>query len=185
MNNYLSSSIRQDTVVGSRRFSNYAWGVMTLVGGISFVIAGLSSYLKIELLPFTTTTNLAFIPQGITMIFYGIIAVLLSLFLWITIIFDVGGGYNKFDKFAGIITIFRFGFPGKNRQIILTYSIQSIIAIQIKVQNGLNPKREIYLKTKDQIKIPLTRIGQPLYLFEIEQQAADLARFLNVMLEKI
>lgn len=185
MNNSFNTSIRKEIIIGSRRPSNYIWGVITLIGGISFILAGLSSYLNIELLPLTTTAYLSFIPQGITMIFYGIIATLLSTFLWITIIFDVGSGYNKFDKLEGLITVSRSGFPGKNRKILLTYSIQNIVAVQIKVQNGLNSKREIYLKTKDNRKIPITRVGQPLYLFKIEEQAADLAKFLGVLLEKV
>nr|YP_009294057.1 photosystem I assembly protein Ycf4 [Hildenbrandia rubra]AOM67299.1 photosystem I assembly protein Ycf4 [Hildenbrandia rubra] len=185
MNNSFNTRIWKEAIVGSRRLSNYIWGITTLIGGASFVLAGLSSYFNIELLPLTTTAHLSFIPQGITMMFYGIIASLLSIFLWTTIIFDVGSGYNQFDKLAGLVTVFRFGFPGKNRKIILRYNIQNIVAVQIKIKNGLNPKREIYLKTKDQRKIPITRVGQPLYLFKVEQQAAELAKFLNVLLEKI
>lgn len=185
MQNSFNTNIRKEIITGSRRLSNYFWGVITLVGGMSFVLAGLSSYWNVELLPLTVTSYLPFIPQGIIMIFYGIIALLLSVFLWITIVFDVGSGYNEFDKLTGLVTIFRSGFPGKNRNILLTYSLQSIESVQIRVRDGLNPKRTIYLKTKDQRKIPLTRVGQPLYLLKIEQQAADLAKFLDVLLEKV
>nr|YP_009296605.1 photosystem I assembly protein Ycf4 [Apophlaea sinclairii]AOM65745.1 photosystem I assembly protein Ycf4 [Apophlaea sinclairii] len=185
MNQFFNTETRKDIIIGSRRWSNYIWGIITSVGGISFVLAGLSSYLKMELLTFTTTSNLAFIPQGIVMIFYGITATFLSLFLWVTIIFDVGSGYNEFNKISGLATIFRFGFPGRNRKILLVYELHQIISVQIKIKDGLNPIREIYLKTNDQKKIPITRVGQPLYLLTIEQQAADLAKFLNVLLEKI
>jgi len=176
-------SIKKDYIKGSRRISNYWWAITISMGGIGFFLAGISSYLKINLLPFTTASNLLFIPQGVIMTFYGTIAILLSIFLWLTIFWDIGGGYNKFDTEAGLVTIFRFGFPGKNRNVCLEYSIQEIQAIRISIQEGLAPKREIYLQTKDAREIPLTRVGEPLLLSEVEQQATELAQFLGVVLE--
>ena len=37
----------------------------------SFLLAGISSYFKINLLPFANPTELVFIPQGLVMMFYG------------------------------------------------------------------------------------------------------------------
>lgn len=179
------SSIRIDQVLGSRRVSNYWWATIIFLGGSGFFLSGLSSYLKIELLPFTTSSQILFIPQGIIMTFYGTIAIFLSIFLWLTIIWNVGGGYNKFNTEDGIITVFRLGFPGKNRILELQYNISDIYSIKVCIQEGLTPKREIYLKTKDKREIPLTRIGQPLLLSEIENQATSLALFLGVILEGI
>jgi hypothetical protein len=103
--------------------------------------------------------------------------------LWLTILFNIGAGYNKFDLEKSLITIFRVGFPGKNRNVYLRYSLKEIKAIKIKIQDGLNPKREIYLKTKDKREIPLTRVGEPLLLSEIEERATELAQFLGVIVE--
>lgn len=174
---------RTDEILGSRRLSNYWWAAVIFLGGLSFFLIGLSSYYHIELLPFTQSSEIAFIPQGIIMIFYGTIAIFLSLFLWLTIFWNVGAGYNEFNNEQGIITIFRLGFPGRNRILSLKYRIQDIQSIRINIQDGLTPKREIYLKTKDQREIPLTSVGQPLLLSEIEKQASELARFLGVVLE--
>lgn len=179
----VDQNVKIEKILGSRRFSNYLWASVILGGGISFFIVGLSSYLNKELLPFTKSLNIAFIPQGIVMIFYGTIGILLSIFLWLTIIWDVGSGYNKFDNNKGIVTIFRLGFPGKNRFLCLEYNIEDIKAIRIYIQDGLVPKREIYLKIKDKREIPLTRVGQPLLLSEIEEKATELAKFLGVVLE--
>ena len=52
-----------------------------------------------------------------------------------------------------------------------------------EIKEGINPRRVIYLRIKGKRDIPLTRIGQPLTLEEIEQKAADLARFLQVSIE--
>nr|UEQ12120.1 photosystem I assembly protein Ycf4 [Batrachospermum sp.] len=178
-------NIRIDYINGSRRLSNYWWATIIFIGGLGFFLAGVSSYVKINLLPFISSLEFLFIPQGMIMTFYGTIAVFISSFLWLTILLNVGSGYNKFDLEEGIITIFRLGFPGKNRNVYLKYSLQEIKAIKIIIKDGLNPKREIYLKTKDKREIPLTRVGEPLLLSQIEERATELAQFLGVIVEGI
>ncbi|ASN78694.1 photosystem I assembly protein Ycf4 (chloroplast) [Porphyra umbilicalis] len=176
-------AVRKDVILGSRRFSNYWWASTIFIGALGFLLAGLSSYFQTNLLPFTNLTELIFIPQGIIMTFYGSVGLFLSAFLWLTIIWNIGAGYNEFNKSKGIIKIFRLGFPGKNRQICLKFNIKEIKSIKIDIKEGLNPRREIYLCTKDKRIIPLTRVGQPLLLSEVEEQAAEIARFLDVVLE--
>lgn len=63
-----------------------------------FFLAGISSYLGLQLLPFADTKEIVFIPQGIVMTFYGTTGLLLSAFLGATIYLNVGGGYNLYDK---------------------------------------------------------------------------------------
>ena len=172
-----------DLILGSRRFSNYSWAALSLIGGLGFLLAGLSSYLGVELLPFANTNEIVFIPQGIVMTFYGSIGSLLSLFLTILIISDVGGGYNSYNLRTGEITIFRIGFPGLQGEIFLKYFLKDVRSIKLAITEGVNPKREIYLVTKDKKQIPLTRVGEPLLLSDIEEEAVDLANFLKVNLE--
>ncbi len=175
--------VLRQSVVGSRRFSNLFWAVIVQIGGAGFLLAGLSSYLQINLLPFSNPTQLTFIPQGIAMGFYGTAATLLALYLWLTMSWDVGGGYNEFDKEKGQVTIFRSGFPGKNRKIELTCKTDEVQAVKVDLREGLNPKRSLYLRVKNRRDIPLTRVGQPIALAELENQGAELARFLEVPLE--
>ena len=176
---------KKDLILGSRRFSNYWWATLIFLGGLSFTFVGLSSYTQSNILPFKNFAQIVFIPQGAVMTFYGVLALCLSLFLWFTIIWNVGAGYNEFNNKIGLITIFRLGFPGKNRSLKLTYRIQDIQAITINIKEGFSPKREIYLKTKDNRRIPLTSVGQPLLLSDIEYKATELARFLGVVLEGV
>ena len=170
-------------ILGSRRWSNYWWALVTTVGGAGFLLAGVSSYSGVNLLPFADPTQLIFIPQGIVMCFYGTAALLLSTYLWLICIWDVGGGYNRFDKEAQEAQIFRWGFPGKNRKIDFKYPLSSVTAIRVDIREGLSPKRALYLKVKGKGDIPLTRVGQPMSLTAVENQAAELARFLQVPLE--
>jgi hypothetical protein len=174
--------IRQP-ILGSRRFSNYWWATIASLGGTGFFLAGLSSYLKTNLLPVGDATGLIFIPQGVAMGFYGVVGLLLGLYLWLAIVLDIGGGYNEFNKDTGMVRIFRWGFPGKNRRIEFSCRTQDVQAIRVDIKEGLNPRRVLYLRVKDRRDIPLTRVGQPLSLAEVENQGAELARFLGVPLE--
>lgn len=185
MDNKMKNLIRRDIIVGSKRFSNYFWAFLLFTGGLGFLLAGFSSYLKINLLFFTNCQELAFIPQGIVMSFYGVVAVSLSVYISLTIFWDIGSGYNEFNKIDDLVRITRNGFPGKNRQILLVYPINEIKSIKVSIQDGLNPKRMIFLCTKDQRQIPLNQVEQPRSLFELEAYASDIAEFLEVSLEGI
>lgn len=172
-------------VSGARRFSNYLWGFILTIGGSGFLLTGLSSYFKTPLLPFIHIETLQFFPQGLVMSFYGILGLTLSLYIWLIIIWDLGQGFNEFNLESGEIRIFRWGFPGKNRRIDLTYPISDVQSIRVEINEGLNPRRIIYLKLRGNREIPLTRAGQPISIQELENQAAELARVLQVSLEGI
>lgn len=177
--------IRRDYILGSKRLSNYFWTLLLFTGGSGFLLAGVSSYFNLNLLPFANPRELIFIPQGIVMTFYGILAICLSICIGLSILWDIGGGYNEFNKADQLVRIARNGFPGKNRQILLVYSMNNIKSIRLSIQEGINPKRMIYLCTKDQRQIPLTQVEQPRSLVELENQASELAKFLEVNLEGI
>jgi len=117
------------------------------------------------------------------MSFYGSLGFLLSFYWWFLIFWNVGGGFNEFNKKDSLIRIFRWGYPGKNRRIDLSYPLQDIQAIRVELNQGLDSQRTIYLKLKGKREIPITGIGQPLTLKEIEKQASELANFLQVSLE--
>lgn len=178
-----TARILHQKVLGSRRFSNYWWATVVTLGATGFLLAGISSYLKVNLLIVTDPTQLVFVPQGLVMGLYGLAGLLLALYQWLVILWDVGGGYNEFNQETGTIKIFRKGFPGKNRRIEVENRIQDAQSVQLSIKEGLNPRRALYLRVKGRRDIPLTRVGQPLALTELETQGAELARFLGVPLE--
>jgi hypothetical protein len=181
----MQDQTRQEKIIGSRRFSNYFWALLLLIGGLMFLLAGISSYSKINLLPFADTSQLVFIPQGIVMMFYGTLSFGLSLYIIATLFWDIGSGYNEYNKIENLVRVVRKGFPGKNREILLTYPLNNIRSIGIKISEGLNPQRIIYLCLKDERKIPLTPVQQPDSISDLEDQAADLAKFLELKLENL
>ena len=181
----MENEIRQNIIIGSRRFSNYFWSFFLFFGGLGFLLAGVSSYFKINLLPFANPTELVFIPQGLVMMFYGTLSLGLSIYIIITMLLDIGSGYNEYNKLEKLVKIVRKGFPGKNREILLTYPLSNVRAIGIKITEGLNPTRSIYLCLKDERNIPLSPVQEPTAISKLEEEAADLAKFLDLKLENL
>ena len=174
--------IRRYNVIGSRRISNYIWAFFIFLGSVGFLTTGFSSYFNLNFFFIFNSKNIIFFPQGLIMCFYGFLGLIFSVYLWLTIAWSVGGGFNEFNKVDGVVRIFRWGFPGKNRRILLEYNLNQVESIKIELKQGLNPRRMIYLQIRGKKEIPLTRVGQPLTLEEIELQAAELAKFLQVSL---
>jgi len=176
-------------IVGARRFSSYLTAVMCTIGGVGFLLAGASIYLQQVLVPFTenlvNNPLVRFLPQGATLLAYGTLGSLFALYYWVTILLNVGAGYNEFNKKSGKVTIYRSGFPGKDREIKIEYPLSAVQGIQVIIKEGLNPRRIIYLKVKGKNPIPLSGVGQPPALSAVEEQAASLARFLGVGIEGI
>ena len=197
--------IRRYFIIGERRFSNYWWATVILIGSFGFLLTGISSYISTSLnstalasniegqmqLPFflsmlknsNSTGTINFFPQGLLMCFYGSLGFLLSIYWWFLIFWNVGGGFNEFNKKENFIRIFRWGYPGKNRKIDLYYTLKDVESIRVEILQGFDSQRTIFLKLKGNREIPITGIGQPLTLQEIEKQASELANFLQVSLE--
>mgnify|MGYP006275009407 CR=1 FL=1 len=157
-----NKSIRRYIIVGERRFSNYWWTLVVFVGACGFLYTGISSYVGHSLIYFETvstesSTTIPFFPQGLLMSFYGSLGLLLSLYWSLLIFWNVGGGFNEFNKKDGFIRIFRWGYPGKNRKIDFVYNLKDVEAIRVELKQGLDPQRTIYLRLKGQN--PMDRSG--------------------------
>jgi hypothetical protein len=181
-------SIRRYMIEGERRFSNYWWATVIFLGSLGFILTGLSSYLHFDLVPFIDSTNILFFPQGLLMLLYGSLGFILTIYWSLLIFWNVGGGFNEFNKKEGVIRIFRWGYPGKQRKIDFSYPLKDIESIRVEFLQGsaslsLDQRRTIYLCLKGKREIPLTGVGEPLSLKEIEKQASELANFLQVSLE--
>lgn len=174
-----------DKVIGSRRTSNYIWASVVFLGSMGFILVGLSSYIGEDIIPFLESQSITFTPQGLVMLFYGVGGLFLSIYLWCVIIWDIGSGYNEFDRKEGIISIFRWGFPGTNRRIRIRCLVEDVQAIRLEINENLGSRRVISIRLKGQQDIPLTQVGESLTLSQIEEKAAQLARFLRVPIDGI
>ncbi|MFM7652328.1 MAG: photosystem I assembly protein Ycf4 [Vulcanococcus sp.] len=177
-----SAAVLEQTVLGSRRLSNVLMAAVVSTGGLGFLLTSASSRLGRDLLPIGHPAALAWVPQGLVMGLYGIAAVLLASYLWAVIAIDVGAGANRFDKGDGNLTVTRRGF----RQLIsVTTPLRDIQAVKVEVRDGLNPRRRLALRVQGRRDLPLTRVGEPMPLVELERGGAELARFLGVPLEGV
>ncbi|BEV36603.1 photosystem I assembly protein Ycf4 [Synechococcus sp. M16CYN] len=169
-------------MLGSRRLSNFLVAAAVSIGGIGFLLASLSSYLGYDVLPFGHPATLIFVPQGLVMGLYSIAAVLLASYLWYVIAVDVGSGSNRFDKSTGVVTINRRGF---RRPLSIEFPLRDVRAVKLEVRDGFNARRRVSLRIQGRRDMSLTRVGEPLPLAQLEQDGAELARFLGVNLESL
>lgn len=175
-------TVLEQPVLGSRRFSNFLVASAVSLGGGGFLLASLSSRLGKNLLPGLSASDLIWVPQGLVMGLYGIAALLLALYLWIVITLDLGGGSNRFDKSIGAALISR---QGLRKMIIVEIPLRDIQAVKVELREGLSPLRRLALRIQGRPDLPLSRIGEPIPLAELELSGARLARFLGVPLEGI
>jgi hypothetical protein len=183
--NTLSNQIIREEITGARNVRSCLIFLVLFLAGIGFFLAGLSSYLKINILLITNTSDIIFIPQGITMLFYGTGAIGISIYLLLTIFWNIGSGYNEFSKVENLVRITRLGFPGKNRTIFLSYELKNVKNLKFLLKQGLNPRCNILLVLKDKREIPLFPAQFLLNPSQLEKKAIQLSQFLNVPLESL
>jgi hypothetical protein len=181
--NMKSEFIWFESIVGSKRLSNYLWALILLFAGIAFILVGISSYLKRDILFFLPSQEIRFAPQGLIMCFYGISAFFLSGYLWSIILWDIGSGYNEYDRKTGMIYLFRWGFPGHNRRIRLRCSIQNVQAIELIVNQSFVSSYIVSLKLNQKQNLTLMQINDELSWKETEQKVAELSQFLQIPIE--
>ena len=175
-----SENFLEQIVKGSRKTSNYLVAGMLTIGGIGFSLAALSSFFGRELLPFGSASTLIFVPQGLFMAFYGLLGTIMASYLWALIKVDYGSGFNRFDKEKGLLELSRQGYL---KQILIEVPIKDIKAVKLDVREGFNPRRRICLRLQGRKDLPISEVGGPQPLLSLEQEGAELARFLKVNLE--
>lgn len=178
-----TSNVMRESIKGSRTFSNYLIILIFFIAGLSFFLVGLSSFTQKNLFPFTDASQISFLPQGIVMTFYGTLALIVAFFLLISLIWDIGSGYNEFSQTEQIVRIVRKDFPQKGGLIFLSYPFQSIKKLKVKVDQGLNPRNNIFLVLRDQREIPLYPSQNFILISELEKKAIELAEYLDIPLE--
>lgn len=178
-----SDSIIKSYFTGSRRSSNMFWALTVSLGGFGFFLTGLSSFFGVNFLFVSDFTEISFIPQGILLLFYGTAGSILGIFLALTIWWNVGSGYNEYNRDLQKVKLYRKSFPGKNRELVFTFSFDEVKSIKMRIKEGINPRRQLLLCLFDDREIPLTGIDQQVSLNKIEDDAIKIAKYLNVFLE--
>lgn len=105
--------ILKEKIYNKQKIKDYFFNIIIIFISISFITIGLSSYFKYK---FFLTTKIVFLPQGVTMFFYGLLGVIITTKQIINIYCKIGEGYNKFDKKKKKIRIFRKLKPYKKKK---------------------------------------------------------------------
>jgi hypothetical protein len=184
-NKNMAEIIIKEKITGARNISTCGAMIVLFFAGLGFFLAGLSSYFQQNFLQVTDTSSIVFIPQGIAMLFYGTGAVGIAIYIFLTVLWDIGSGYNQFSKEDETVRIVRQGFPGKNRTLFLSYEFKNIKNLKLLVKQGINPRCNILLVLKDKREIPLFPAQFLLSPNELEKKAIQLSKFLNVPLESL
>ncbi|WP_038655381.1 photosystem I assembly protein Ycf4 [Prochlorococcus sp. MIT 0801] len=174
--------VLEQKIKGSRKVSNYLVASMLTIGGVGFLLASFSSYFGRDFLPLGNPSTLIFVPQGLVMGLYGVAAFLLAIYFWRLISIDYGSGINRFDKNKGVLSLSRRGLL---RNIEIEIPIDEIKAVKLEVREGFNPLRRVSLRIKGRKDLPISRVGSPKPLLDLENEGAEIARFLEVNLEGI
>lgn len=172
----------KDVIKGANILSNYIWFLILFIGGFGFFLAGLESYLGVNLLPFFDGTALMFLPQGILLLFYGTLATLLAFFLLFWANEKVGSGFNEYNSNEKVVRIFRKGLSFLNNDIYLVYPFSDISHIELEIVDNINPRRVLYLCLKDNRSIPLTPSNELKELNVLEKQGMEIADLIGVSL---
>lgn len=176
-----TKTVFKENIYEEDKLLKYILNLIILGGGLGFLIVGLSSYVKFNLVFFLKADQIIFFPQGLTMCFYGICGTLVGINQLRILILEIGEGYNEFDKTKGTMRIFRKGVTGKESDVDITYSLDDIEAIKVEIKTELfNTRQKIYACIKGKNEIPIIQIDKPLKIIELEEKASEIASFLKV-----
>lgn len=149
-------------IIGLRKFPNLLFYFIFFLGSICFLGTSIQSlimspfvsyHLKKSYLFLNNDNILSFFPQGLVIGFYGLLGLLFCLYLVVIVFLRIGDGFTEFNKKEGLVRIFRWGFPGKNRRIESCYSINDIKSI--KLVSNTKEGDFIYLSMKGDIEISI------------------------------
>ncbi len=164
-----SNTCLEQTIKGSRNISNYLVASMLSIGGVGFLLASTSSYFGRDFLPLGNPSTLIFVPQGLVMGLYGIAATFAAIYFWRLISIDYGSGFNRFDKQKGFLYVSRIGFFN---QISTEVALNEIKAVKVEVREGFNPRRRISLRINGRRDLPISKVGTPQPLLDLEKEGA-------------
>jgi hypothetical protein len=171
--------IHRYRILGSCRLSNFFWTLGIFLASCFFFKVSYDSYwlMKNNIIG-NINSEISFFPQGLVMGFYACLGLIFTIYSFLSIILQIGYGFNEFNRKENIIRIFRWGFPGKNRRIEACYSLNDIKSVKI----FSNYQKTICLCLKNDSEIILVRESFFDSIQIMEEQATNIAYFLGVPL---
>jgi len=122
-----TNTILKEKISEDDKGIKYLLNLIILGGGLGFLVVGISSYIKSNIVFFLNADQIIFFPQGLTMCFYGLCGTIVGINQLRILILEIGEGYNEFNKTDGTMKIFRKGLKGKNSDINIVYPLEEIV----------------------------------------------------------
>ena len=122
-----TESLLREEIKEADNVIKYVLNTVMLLGSTGFLITGISSYIKMNIISFLDASQIIFFPQGITMCFYGTLGLIFSINQFLIAYLKVGEGFNEFNKVTGTVRIFRKGFLKKDSDVDITYPLKDIV----------------------------------------------------------
>lgn len=123
----ISENVLKEYIENKRKVWDLFFTFLIFIGGFGFLSVSICCFLNLDSFLFISTKGIVFFPQGLVMSFYGLFGLILSIYQLSFIYFDVGCGYNEFNKETGLFTLFRKVYPGKNSKVEFIYSLKDIL----------------------------------------------------------
>lgn len=117
----------KENIKENDKILKYIINLIILLGSVGFLIVGISSYVKFNIIPFIQSNEIIFFPQGLVMSFYGCCGLLLGINQMRILLLNIGEGYNEFNKENGKMKIYRKGLQGRNSDINISYPLKDIL----------------------------------------------------------
>lgn len=124
---FKNDKLLREEILENDKYLKWILNFTMLLGGLGFFVAGLSSYLKQNILFFINADQIIFFPQGLTMTFYGTCGIIVSINQIRILFLKIGEGFNEFNKEKGIMQIYRKGLLGKESDINITHPLKDIV----------------------------------------------------------
>lgn len=124
---FRNENVLKEYIENKKKSLDLFFTYLIFIGSFGFFSVGVSSFFSIDSFFFINTKGIIFFPQGLIMCFYGFCGLVSSLLQFITIYYEVGYGYNEFNKNTSCFTLFRKGYPGNKSEIRFVYSLNDIV----------------------------------------------------------
>lgn len=137
-----TESLLREEIKETDKIVKYILNTAMLLGSTGFLITGISSYIKMNIISFLDASQIIFFPQGITMCFYGTLGLIFSINQFVIAYLKIGEGFNEFNKDTGTVRIFRKGFFKQDSDVDIIYPLKDIVWNRI-CKNLLQSFKEI------------------------------------------
>lgn len=124
---FINENVLKEDIENKRKFFDLSFTCLIFMASFGFFFVGLFTFFKFDKFLFINIKEVVFFPQGLVMCFYGFCGLLTAVLQFLIIYYEVGYGYNEFNKSTSFFTLYRKGYPGRNSEVKFIYPLNDIL----------------------------------------------------------